>query len=186
MDVETLNRLISENGETQAGLARMLGLTRDKFNKVTKGKRRLTVKEADTLSRYFGLTPDADEVKRIPIIGLVSAGAWREAIEHPRGWMPSPDRALSNYAFAVVVEGDSMDRVADAGEVIIIDPADIELVPGKYYVVRNGDGDTTFKQYRGDPARLEPCSKNEAHQTIYPGRDVFTVVGRARKKVSDI
>jgi SOS-response transcriptional repressor LexA len=186
MDVETLKRLMAENGESQSGLARMLDITRDKFHKVIKGKRRLTVEEADKLSRYFGLVPEPEEPRRIPVIGLVAAGAWREAVEEPRGWMPSPDKALSQYAFAVIVEGDSMNKIAAQGEVIIVDPADLSLIDGKFYVVRNEDGETTFKQFRHDPPRLEPCSSNKAHQTIYPGRDSFTIVGRARKKVSDL
>ena len=36
------------------------------------------------------------------------------------------------------------------------------------------------------PARLEPCSSNPKHQVIYPGREAFTVIGRVRKRVSDL
>jgi SOS-response transcriptional repressor LexA len=100
--------------------------------------------------------------------------------------MPSPDKALSAKSFVVLVEGDSMDKVAASGDGVIVDPTDLDLVSGKYYVVRNGEGETTFKRYRENPARLEPCSTNPAHQTIYPGRDTFTVIGRARKRVADL
>jgi SOS-response transcriptional repressor LexA len=186
MDVDTLKRLMKEHGESQADMARLLDLTPDKISKVMKGKRRLTLEEGAKLARYFNKVVEPEPEPKIPIIGLVSAGEWREAIEHVTEWLPSPDKKLSKDAFAVVVEGDSMDLVAQEGEAIIVDPRDKDLIVGKYYVVRNGSGETTFKQYRDNPARLEPCSSNPAHQPIYPGRDVFTVVGRARKRVADL
>lgn len=189
MDINTLKRLMDERGETQAGIARLLHITRDKVNKIIKGKRRLTVQEADTLRRYFGLATGSQSDSsafELPIVGLVSAGAWREGFERELGRMPSPDKSLSRDSFVVLVEGDSMDLVAQEGEGIIVDPRDRDLLPGRYYVVRNGEGETTFKKYMDNPARLEPCSSNPRHQIIYPGRDGFEVIGRARKRVSDL
>jgi repressor LexA len=100
--------------------------------------------------------------------------------------MPSPDKALSRDAFVVIIEGDSMDLVAKEGEGIIVDPRDLDLIAGRYYVIRNADGEMTFKRYMDNPARLEPCSSNPSHQPIYPGREEFAVVGRARKRVADL
>jgi repressor LexA len=187
MDVDQLKHLMRENRDTQSGLARMLGITPDKFNKVLKGKRRLTVEEASKLATYYGTAGNNSEASHLlPIVGLVSAGAWRAGFEDVRGYMPSPDKALSKDAFVVIVEGDSMDLIAKEGEGIIVDPADLDLIAGRYYVVRNSAGEMTFKRYMDNPARLDPCSSNPAHQPIYPGRDEFTVVGRARKRVADL
>jgi repressor LexA len=188
MDLGQLKQLMDEWGESQAGLARLLGISPDKFNKVVKGKRRLTVEEADTLRRYFGIKEEESGVKprRLPIVGLVSAGLWREGFENIMGWMPSPDPALSKDAFAVVVEGSSMNEVAKPGDAVIVDPGDRQLINGKFYIVRNFEGETTFKQYRENPARLEPCSDDPTHHTIYPGQDGFEVVGRVRKIVHDV
>lgn len=122
----------------------------------------------------------------LPRVGLVSAGMWREGFEQVTEWIPSPDRALSEDSFVVRVEGDSMDKVAKSGEDVIVDPRDLDLIGGKYYVVRNDDGETTFKQYCENPARLEPCSSNSKHGTIYLGREGFTLIGRVRKKVSNL
>ena len=61
-----------------------------------------------------------------------------------------------------------------------------DLVNGGYYIIRNGDGETTFKRYIENPARLEPCSSNPEHQAIYPGQSPFEVIGRVRKKVTDL
>lgn len=187
MDVATLKRLMDERKDTQVGIARLLGITPDKMNKTLKGKRRLNLDEANVLRAYYGL--DAEQsggLVLLPIVGLVSAGAWKEGFESVHGYMPSPDRGLSRDSFVVVIEGDSMDQIAREGEGIIVDPRDLDLLPGRFYVIRNAEGETTFKRYMDEPARLEPCSNNPTHQTIFPGREMFTVIGRARKKVSDL
>lgn len=186
MDVERLRALMIEKGETQADIARLLGISPDKVSKTLSGKRSLRLQEANVLRAYFGLDEPDEAPLLLPIVGLVSAGAWQEGFPSVRGYMPSPDPKLSRDSFVVIVEGDSMDLVARDGEGIIVDPQDNELVSGRYYVVRNGDGEMTFKQYRESPARLEPCSSNPNHAAILPGRDIFTVVGRAKKRVSDL
>lgn len=187
MDVELLKKLMAENpDETQAGLARLLGITPDKISKTLAGKRALSLKEGNILRAYFGLDKPKEAPVMLPIVGLVSAGAWREGFENIMGYMPSPDKSLSSDSFVVIIEGDSMDLVAKSGEGIVVDPRDCDLVSGRYYVIRNSHGETTFKQYQDNPARLEPCSSNPDHQPIYPGREQFTIVGRARKRVSDL
>ncbi len=188
MDVDQLKRLMAENKDSQAGLARLLEITPDKLSKTLKGTRRLTLEEGNRLRRYYGIKDEqkADRPAMLPVIGLVSAGAWREGFEQVRDWIPSPDRSLSRDSFVVQIEGDSMDRVAQEGEQVIVDPRDLDLVSGKYYVVRNAAGETTFKQYCENPARLEPCSSNLAHKPILVGQEGFTVIGRVRKKVADL
>lgn len=187
MDVGELKRLMEAGGETQADIARLLNISPDKISKTMKGKRQLKLEEANKLASYYGTARNEHEPSALlPIVGLVSAGAWAEGFEHIRGYMPSPDKSLSRDAFVVIVEGDSMDLVAQPGDGIIVDPHDRDLLAGRFYVIRNGEGETTFKRYMDNPARLEPCSNNPAHETIYPGREEFHVVGRARKRVADI
>ena len=178
---------MEEHGENQADIARLLGLTPDKVSKMLSGKRQLKLDEATKLARYFGTESNLDHVPvLLPIVGLISAGAWREGFEQVIGYMPSPDKTLSKDSFVVIVEGDSMNLVAQEGEGIIVDPRELDLCAGRYYIIRNGDGETTFKRYMENPARLEPCSDNPAHEIIYPGRETFTVIGRAKKRVSDL
>lgn len=158
------------------------------FRKWLHGKRQLKASEADILRQYLGVK-EAERSERevlLPVVGLVSAGNWQEGFESVKDWVPRPDRSLSTASFVVEIEGDSMDRIAAEGEQVIVDPRDLDLIAGKFYVIRNGSGETTFKRYCDNPARLEPCSNNPAHKTILIGQEGFSVVGRVRKKVSDL
>lgn len=186
--VQLMRRQIREEGDTQKGFAEMLRIHPTAVSKLLAGKRRLRANEADILRRFFGLKDEArKETQRLlPIVGLVAAGAWREGFENIMGHMPSPDRSLSPDAFVVQIEGDSMDKLAQHGEQVIVDPRDLDLVAGKAYVVRNASGETTFKLYCENPPRLEPCSNNPEHKTILIGAEAFTTVGRVRKRVSDL
>lgn len=189
-DLLRLLRLhIEEGKDTQTGIAALLGIHPTAVSKLLAGKRRLQPREADILRGFFRLSDGERErgaTRQLPIVGLVSAGAWREGFEEIMGHMPSPDPSLSEDSFAVIVEGDSMDKVANEGETVIVDPRDLDLTDGRFYVIRNSGGETTFKQYREGPARLEPCSHNPAHQTILLGHEQVTVIGRVRKKVLDL
>ena len=188
MDADELRRLMAEHRDSQIGIAGLLGIHPTAISKLLKGKRQLKAREADVLRRYYGLKDDdkPGRNRQLPIVGLVSAGQWREGFERIMGYMPSPDRALSKDAFVVIIEGDSMDLIAEAGEAIVVDPAERHLLPGKLYVIRNAEGETTFKRYCDNPARLEPCSRNPRHSVLYPGQEGFEVIGRAKKKVTDL
>lgn len=186
--IELVRQRIADKRDTQVGFSKLLGIHSTAVSKLLSGKRRLASKEADVLREFFGLRIEDEQGRPhlLPIVGLVAAGAWREGFENIMGYMPSPDSSLSEDSFVVILEGDSMDLVAENGEAVIVDPNDRRLVNNAYYVIRNPAGETTFKQYRESPARLEPCSNNDKHVTIYPGEDGFEVVGRCRKKVSDL
>lgn len=188
MDGKDLKALLKARGLKQVDVAAVIGLTADKFSKVLAGKRQLNAAETDLLRRYLGVTdPSAPEpARRLPIVGLVAAGAWREGFESVIGWMPSPDHALSKEAFVVRVDGDSMDLIARDGDDIIVEPRDRHLVSGKLYVIRNSSGETTFKRYMEGPARLEPCSSSDKHKAIFLGDEPIEVIGRVRKKVTDL
>jgi len=119
----------------------------------------------------------AEPLGSIPIIGQVAAGNWRQAVQRPIASMPKPDPSVPPQAFALRVTGDSMDKLVEDGGTVIVDPQDKDLFPGRYYVIINGDGETTFKQFKSDPARLVPCSWNPDHHEIPIGSQ-FEIVGR--------
>ncbi|ETI62997.1 hypothetical protein C100_14890 [Sphingobium sp. C100] len=81
-------------------------------------------------------------------------------------------------AYALKVTGDSMDKIVQNGATIIVDPEDRDLFDKWLYVVRNSEGDVTFKQYRERPARLVPCSNNPEHVVVPVADREYEIVGR--------
>jgi SOS-response transcriptional repressor LexA len=175
-----LKARLAEKGMKQADLARHLDLAPNKITKVFSGERRWTVQEADKIRALLYRPEEADRppARTIPVIGQVSAGRWREAVQRPLYGMPVPDPSVPKNAFALQVQGDSMDLLVDDGGTVIVDPDDKALFPGRFYVIQTPDGESTFKQFKADPARLVPCSTNPAHQEVPIGGEPFEVVGR--------
>lgn len=120
----------------------------------------------------------AQPVTPIPLLGDVPAGNWREAIRKTHHFVPAPEAGIPKSAYALKVVGDSMNKVVRDGATIIIDPTDLDLFDRNYFVVRNGDGETTFKQYLDGPARLVPCSTNPDHKVTLLGSEELTILGR--------
>lgn len=115
---------------------------------------------------------------KIPLLGDVPAGPPQEAIEISGKWHPVSDPDTPPRAYALRVKGDSMDKLVQDGATIIIDPDDRDLWDGAQYVIRSQDGETTFKEYHANPARLVPLSSNPAHQIIKLGDEPIEVLGR--------
>jgi len=143
------------------------------------GRRRFKYEEMDKLRALLADDPTGVPARAIPYLGDVPGGNWREAVQRTSASMPAPDPSIPPNAFALRVHGDSMDLLVEDGGTIIVDPDDKQLFPGKYYVVINGEGETTFKRFKVDPARLVPCSSNPLHKDIEIGSgEAFRVVGR--------
>lgn len=122
----------------------------------------------------------------VPVVSWVEAGSFSEASDpYEPGdsvneiQVPSTSTTL----IALVVRGSSMNRVAPDGSTILVDYSRCDLISGKYYVVKNGDG-ATFKRYRSNPDRFEPNS-TEDHQIIFP-QDSITVVGQVVRVIHDL
>lgn len=90
-------------------------------------------------------------VKKIPLIDYVRAGTLVEvANPFPVGgaydWLLT-DLDLSERAFALEIEGNSMEPEFKAGDRVIIDPS-VSPHPGDFVVAKNHDEKATFKKYR--------------------------------------
>lgn len=168
-----------QRGLRQVDLARRLGLAPEKVSKAFAGVRRFSFEEMDSIRSWLADPTETPALRPIPVIGQIAAGNWREAVHQPIGSMPAPDPSIPPKAFALRVDGDSMDKLVEDGGTVIIDPDDRKLFPGRYYAVKNGEGETTFKQFAADPARLVPCSTNDQHRDIEIGSgEGFEVIGR--------
>ncbi len=177
-DRDRIREALKTQKRTQADLAAVLRTSVASVGRLLRKERRLTADERDQAFAWLGLdapSPSAS-AKRIPVIGMVSAGAWKEAVEHPIGWILA--EGGGPHTFALQIEGDSMDLLVPEGGHVAVDPDDLDLISGRIYVVQGESGDATIKRYRNDPARLEPMSSNPQHQPILLGREPVRVIGR--------
>jgi repressor LexA len=181
-----IRELRKARGLSQEELALRIGgdTSTSTISRLESGRIALTQEWLQTIGAALNVNPfeliadRASQIRLIPVIGYVSAGKWAEAIEDPDGWHPVPANIGGPSLFALKPKGDSMDNVASEGEIIVVDPDQLELIPGKAYIITNGEGDATFKRYQPDPPRLEPDSSNPDHQPIQIGREPFLIVGR--------
>ena len=188
------DRILIRDAMEKAGISReafaeALGVSTPSVGRLLRCERELKAIERDKAYDLLNLRaapsePTKADGRKVPVIGTIAAGNWAEAISAPLGFAWT-DRGGKN-AFALQIDGDSMDQIAAPGALIIIDPDDRDLLDGKAYAVMNDMGDTTFKRFRIDPARLEPASFNKSHSTIVLGRDEFRIVGRAVKILADL
>jgi repressor LexA len=165
-------------------LAKLVGTTTSQLGKLERGERRLSDHWAERIAKHLGVQPyelmmpasTPPSLRFVPVIGSLSCGNWQEAIqtadEHIPTFYGGPN------SFALRPTGDSMNRILKGAGYVVIDPDDTDLIDRRFYVVMNEDGEATAKQYRGNPARLEPASDNPEHRAIVVGRHRFTVVGR--------
>lgn len=177
-DVDLVLETMREQKVTQTTMARIMSLpSQSAFNNILKGKRRITADEAATAYRFLGIKVQPN-FSVAPVIGITSAGRWREAIEIPLGHMPYPTSLASDAAFGLEVSGDSMDKLIEDGGWVLIDPAKKELHPGSCYLISNSEHEATVKMYQRSPSRFEPCSTNEEHKSFMVADTDFTVIGK--------
>jgi SOS-response transcriptional repressor LexA len=113
--------------------------------------------------------------RRIPLISSVQAGLMIEAIEPfpPGGAFEYllTDLELSEHAFALEIEGNSMTPEFNPGDRVIVDPA-ICPRPGDFVVAKNGREEATFKKYR---ARGFGADGQEAFELVPLNPDYPTI-----------
>lgn len=179
-----IKELRSRKGLTQTQLATLAGTTKNQLVKLEGGSRRLSDHWAERLAVHLGVRPyelfmpaDANHLRMVPIVGHIACGNWQEAIENADGMVPAVFPGGPNL-FALKAQGDSMSALIQDGGYVYVDPDDRDLIDGKVYAIMNGDGETTVKRYRANPARLSPCSANPAYVDIVVGNNHFNVIGR--------
>ncbi|MCW0310513.1 putative HTH-type transcriptional regulator [Pantoea ananatis] len=156
----------SELGLTQAELAERVGTSQQAIEQLENGKTKRP-RYLPELARALGceidwlitgtklgtnVAPAELGSKRIPILSYVQAGLWTESQEYRSydGGMSYllVDDDVSNNAFALIIEGDSMAPKFNAGDKIIVDP-EVYPVPGDFVVALDGiKNQTVFKKFR--------------------------------------
>lgn len=162
------------------------------------GNRDISRKAAERYAKAFGVEAgwilfDGEAVNNldsytVPLLSMVSAGNLREQEGVVKSdisrYLRVSDLPKGNWV-AFQVDGDSMDRIAPDGSIILVDRADDRLIDGRYYIFSHEGGAATFKRYRRTPERLQPFSTNPDHTSIVVDGDLY-VFGRVRRVIHDV
>ena len=179
-----IDRLAQEHGMSASGLARRSGLDPTTFNKskriTREGKLRwpstesiskvLTATNAglDEFVSYIAEGEGGGVYRNIPLIGFAQAGAsgYFDDAGYPvgAGWdeIPFPGFGDPN-AYAVEINGDSMEPVFRDGDIVIVSP-EASIRRGDRVVVKTHDGEIMAKELRRRTAKkIELSSLNRNH-----------------------
>lgn len=163
------------------------------------GNRDISRKAAEKYGQAFGVDPGwilygdmgddkNPDIVEVPLLSGISAGNLRDqngiSPSDIQKWIKVADLPKGNWV-ALTVEGDSMDRIAPDGSIILVNRSDDKLIDGKYYVFSVDGGAATFKKYKRTPERLQPYSTNPDHTSI-SGNSEFHVFGRVRRIINDV
>lgn len=181
MEPEQILARMQELGIGIRDLERRTGINENYLTKsLGKQRRRITVQEMDLIKGALSIAEAEHEggLRSVPLLGDVPASTWRPAHQQGGKRISLPESDAPAGAYALTVSGDSMDLIVPNGTKIIIDPNDRDFYPGRRFVVQSEEGETTFKEYQEQPARLVPCSSNPEHVEIIIGRQPIEVLGR--------
>jgi repressor LexA len=118
-------------------------------------------------------------MRLVPVVAWASAGEPMESLAQHID--ETTERVAVSHSsltlLSVKVVGNSMNLIAEDGEIAVYDYTDKELVDKKYYLFML-NGEVCFKRYRdsGGPKRFEPQS-DQPHDTHFP-RSEIEVIGR--------
>ncbi|MBS8942800.1 helix-turn-helix domain-containing protein [Escherichia coli] len=185
-----------ELGLTQTEAAEKAGIKQQSWQSIEDGK---TLKPRNIIGIAKALRCDAEwlvngghfmpfsEVssRRVPLISYVQAGelAEKKPIEAFDGSFEYilTDLDMSEFAFALRIEGDSMEPDFKAGDVIIVDP-EIKPAPGEFVVAKNGGQQATFKKYRPTYTDSIGCQ----HFELVPLNDDYPVISSEHQPLAII
>ncbi len=118
---------------------------------------------------------DVDEVRAIPLVGTVAAGAPILAAENIEETIPLPEEIVGNATFVLRVKGDSMvgAGILDGDHVVVRQQ---ETAENGDIVVALLEDEATVKRFFKEPDRIRLQPENPALEPIY-AQDVV-ILGR--------
>ena len=151
---------------TQRQVAEAFGVTPQAVSQWERGEDAPTARNLEKMAELYGVPMDwltrrpgahvvtqtGRQATRIPLISRIAAGLWTPT------WNPyEPGQAdtflytdvqVSDQAFALELEGSSMETEFRSGDTVIIDPR-VAARPGDFVAAKiDNDDDATFKKYR--------------------------------------
>ena len=195
---ENLDALLVKHDITQESLARIAGVTPGAVTGWRHGAKPRS-EAIENICRYFGLTQDdllsdnyglaAKEHGRIPdgargiyssqaatvplrTLGRVHAGELTDEEEvESRVEVPAAVYERHPHAFALLVEGNCMDRVVPEGAHVLVDP-DVEPSNGSVVVAETELYQAVMRRwYKGSSTLMLTADSHEEHEDIVLGPD---------------
>ncbi|MHC8508721.1 MAG: S24 family peptidase [Rhodospirillales bacterium] len=179
-----IDRLAEEHGLSVSALARRSGLDPTTFNRSKRigigGKLRWPSTESVSkvlastgagVTEFVGYITEADDTgvfRNIPLIGLAQAGdeGFFDDAGYPAGagWDEIPFPGFGDpHAYAVEINGDSMEPVFRDGDIAIVSPQ-ASIRRGDRVVVKTKEGEILAKELRRRSARrIDLASLNPEH-----------------------
>jgi SOS-response transcriptional repressor LexA len=192
---EVIRRRRIGRGLSARQLARMVGVSDTHVMYIEKAQRVAAFDKLANILTALGLTVEGVlaeigqegteilHMSQVPVVTLVTAGQWREVCDafepgDADEWIDTDVRGEN--VFALKVSGDSMEPEFHDGDIIIVDPG-VDTLPNDFVVVKNEEGEATFKQLKKYGSRwvLHPLNPN--YQDMEVKRGEFMVIGRVVK-----
>jgi SOS-response transcriptional repressor LexA len=179
MSPEQIRAELFARGMNIRDLADATGIKENHLSKsFGKAARKITAEEMKAIEAVLAPEDLSHRIRTIPHLGSVPAGKFTAAEQTGGRRIPVADPETPPNAYSLTVSGNSMDLIVPDGTMLVIDPDDKALWPGRRYVIQTEDGQATFKEFQADPARLVPCSSDDSHQEILLGSEPIVVAGR--------
>lgn len=204
-----LRDLRAERGLTQAAVAKEIGCSKSLIVRLEKNESdSLSSTKLLSLAALFNVSPEwlergegfagrsantsATDLPRfkVPIISSTAAGNWAEVSDplqtgDAEAWIHTT-RAFSPNAFALRIDGDSMEPKIPNGSIVLVDPEQ-EARNGSIVVVReNGAMEATCKRIKFDGPRRYLVPENNRYPIIdVTGKDI-TICGVVRQIITDL
>lgn len=196
----SLKRLGEENNKTQLDLSKGTGIARSTISDYFRGSTLVKPGNLEKIAEFFGVNksdidPSYGSVQKIsfsnfvniPVIGAVSAGKPKFAIEDIEEYMPVLKTYISpgkDYFF-LEVEGDSMDLEFTAGSRLLVEQSS-QLENGQIGVVKVNGNEATVKKVslNQNSITLIPLSSNPEHlPATYNVNDHVSIIGKVVQAV---
>ncbi|MCI4626567.1 MAG: XRE family transcriptional regulator [Candidatus Magnetoovum sp. WYHC-5] len=199
MILQKIRKIMERKGIKQNTLAEMIGVVPQNLNAYMTGRRRFGEKKIEQIAKALDVPPESlytiitdinpasdVQVKRIPVISWLKAGQWHEGVDvfaegYADSWMYYDTKDM--YAFALLVEENSMSPEFKAGDIIIVSPSSGYSF-GDYVVARYVET-VVFKQLKliGNTVLLQSLN-NQYDDIILSGvdKEELKVIGKVVAK----
>lgn len=176
--MQTLKVLRTKANQTQADVAKAIGVDRTTYAKYESGASEPSIEMIQRMAKHYNVSvsyimgeveaSDSSRYIRIPVLGRVAAGIPIDAIEEIIDWEDiSADMAAGGAEyFGLQIKGDSMEpKISDGDIVVVRKQPDVES--GEIAVVLVNGDDATVKRIKKSAAGITLIANNPTYDPMF-------------------